>query len=121
MHKIRMPTAAQARSYHASAPLLFSGWVQADPGTAYACSYSVNCCCCCGCCCCCQLLLLLLLLLRQGHEANQKRLGSSNGIDTLLVCLAGFKSREPADAEEQEFVENLFDTLCSCLLLPANR
>jgi hypothetical protein len=57
----------------------------------------------------------------QGHEANQKKLGSSNGIDTLLVCLAGFKSREPADAEEQEFVENLFDTLCSCLLLPANR
>ncbi|WIA28620.1 hypothetical protein OEZ86_011157 [Tetradesmus obliquus] len=63
----------------------------------------------------------ILSILVQGHEANQRRLGSSNGIDTLLVCLAGFKSREPADAEEQEFVENLFDTLCSCLLLPANR
>ena len=57
----------------------------------------------------------------QGNEANQKLLGAANGIDTLLVCLAGYKSREPADAEEQETVENLFDCLCSCLLLPANR
>jgi len=37
------------------------------------------------------------------------------------VCLAGFKSKEPVDDLEQEFMENLFDTLCSCLLLPANR
>lgn len=57
----------------------------------------------------------------QGHETNQKLLGSANGIDHLLVCLAGFKNKDPADAEEQEFVENLFDTLCSCLLSPANR
>lgn len=65
--------------------------------------------------------LLLLLLLLQGHEANQKRLNAANGIDTLLMCLAGFKSKEPADAEELEYMENLFDTLCSSLLLPANR
>lgn len=57
----------------------------------------------------------------QGHESNQKLLGAANGIDHLLVCLAGFKNKEPQDAEEQEFMENLFDTLCSCLLLPANR
>lgn len=57
----------------------------------------------------------------QGHEANQKLLGAANGIDHLLVCLAGFKNKDPADAEEQEFVENVFDTICSCLLLPANR
>lgn len=57
----------------------------------------------------------------QGHEANQKLLGAANGIDHLLVCLAGFKNKDPGDAEEQEFVENLFDTLCSCLLSPTNR
>jgi hypothetical protein len=57
----------------------------------------------------------------QGHEANQALLGKGNGVDTLLVCLAGFKSKEPVDDLEQETMENLFDTLCSCLLLPANR
>jgi hypothetical protein len=48
-------------------------------------------------------------------------LGKSNGIDVLLVCLAGFKSKEPADELEHETMENMFDALCSCLLLPANR
>jgi beta-catenin-like protein 1 len=48
-------------------------------------------------------------------------LGKGNGVDTLLVCLAGFKSKEPADDLEQETMENIFDTLCSCLLLPSNR
>lgn len=57
----------------------------------------------------------------QGHEANQALLGKGNGVDTLLVCLAGFKSKEPADDLEQETMENLFDTLCSVLLLPTNR
>eukprot|EP00775_Hariotina_reticulata_P010490 gene10490-10649_t len=63
----------------------------------------------------------ILSILMQGNESNQALLGGANGIDTLLVCLAGFKSKEPADAEEQEFMENVFDTLCSCLMLPANR
>ena len=27
----------------------------------------------------------------------------------------------PQDAEEQEYLENLFDALCSCLMLPENR
>jgi hypothetical protein len=57
---------------------------------------------------------------RQGHEANQALLGKG-GVDTLLVVLAGFKSREPADDLEAELVENLFDTLCCCLLTPENR
>lgn len=57
----------------------------------------------------------------QGHEGNQAMLGKGNGVDTLLVCLAGFKSKEPADDLEQETMENIFDTLCSCLLLPSNR
>lgn len=63
----------------------------------------------------------VLSILVQGHEPNQALLGKGNGVDTLLVCLAGFKSKEPVDELEQETMENLFDTLCSCLLLPANR
>lgn len=32
-----------------------------------------------------------------------------------------FKRHNPSTAEEQEMMENLFDALCSCLMLPANR
>ena len=32
-----------------------------------------------------------------------------------------FKRHNPATAEEQEMMENLFDALCSCLMLAANR
>uniref|UniRef100_A0A672P3E6 Beta-catenin-like protein 1 n=1 Tax=Sinocyclocheilus grahami TaxID=75366 RepID=A0A672P3E6_SINGR len=32
-----------------------------------------------------------------------------------------FKRHNPTTAEEQEMMENLFDALCSCLMLPANR
>ena len=30
-------------------------------------------------------------------------------------------SREPQSEDEQEFVENIFDCLCSCLMLPENK
>jgi len=32
-----------------------------------------------------------------------------------------FKRHNPSTAEEQEMMENLFDSLCSCLMLSANR
>ena len=32
-----------------------------------------------------------------------------------------FKRHNPSTAEEQEMMENLFDALCSCLMLSANR
>ena len=35
--------------------------------------------------------------------------------------IAPFKSREPADEQEQELVENFFDALCAALLLPEAR
>uniref|UniRef100_A0A667YU99 Beta-catenin-like protein 1 n=1 Tax=Myripristis murdjan TaxID=586833 RepID=A0A667YU99_9TELE len=48
-------------------------------------------------------------------------LGEMDGIDVLLQQLSVFKRHNPATAEEQEMMENLFDSLCSCLMLPANR
>ena len=60
-----------------------------------------------------------MFLLLQGHEANQQRLNKANGIDILLQCIAPYKSREPGDGEEEEYLENCFDALCCCLLLPA--
>uniref|UniRef100_A0A8C2L1R6 Beta-catenin-like protein 1 n=1 Tax=Cyprinus carpio TaxID=7962 RepID=A0A8C2L1R6_CYPCA len=39
----------------------------------------------------------------------------------LMFSSQVFKRHNPATAEEQEMMENLFDALCSCLMLPANR
>uniref|UniRef100_A0A671LGT2 Beta-catenin-like protein 1 n=1 Tax=Sinocyclocheilus anshuiensis TaxID=1608454 RepID=A0A671LGT2_9TELE len=39
----------------------------------------------------------------------------------LMFSLQVFKRHNPTTAEEQEMMENLFDALCSCLMLPANR
>ncbi|GAA6078368.1 beta-catenin-like protein 1, partial [Tachysurus ichikawai] len=44
-----------------------------------------------------------------------------DGIDVLLQQLSVFKRHNPTTPEEQEMMENLFDALCSCLMLPANR
>ncbi|KIY93572.1 Beta-catenin-like protein 1 [Monoraphidium neglectum] len=63
----------------------------------------------------------LLAILVQGREANQRRLGAADGIDAVLLSISPYKSRDPQDAEEQEYLENLFDALCSCLMLPENR
>ncbi|KAG7283488.1 hypothetical protein CRUP_035281 [Coryphaenoides rupestris] len=39
----------------------------------------------------------------------------------LLKRIKVFKRHNPSTAEEQEMMENLFDSLCSCLMLSANR
>lgn len=57
----------------------------------------------------------------QGHEDNRRVLGEMDGIDVLLQQLAVYKRHDPPTNEEQEMMENLFDTLCSCLMLTDNR
>ena len=36
-------------------------------------------------------------------------------------CVAMYKGRDPATAEEEEFMQNCFDLLCSCLMLQENK
>uniref|UniRef100_H2YRA6 Beta-catenin-like protein 1 n=1 Tax=Ciona savignyi TaxID=51511 RepID=H2YRA6_CIOSA len=62
----------------------------------------------------------LSILLQQNDEIR-KLLGESDGIDILLQQLAAFKRHDPKGAEEVEFMENLFNCLCSALLLASNR
>uniref|UniRef100_A0A8C5G530 Beta-catenin-like protein 1 n=1 Tax=Gouania willdenowi TaxID=441366 RepID=A0A8C5G530_GOUWI len=52
---------------------------------------------------------------------TRELLGEMDGIDVLLQQLSVFKRHNPSTAEEQEMMENLFDGLCSCLMLPSNR
>lgn len=37
------------------------------------------------------------------------------------ILLQHFRRHDPSNSEEFEMMENLFDVLCSALLLPANR
>nr|GMC91396.1 beta-catenin-like protein 1 [Ipomoea batatas]GMC96877.1 beta-catenin-like protein 1 [Ipomoea batatas] len=59
----------------------------------------------------------ILAILLQNSSANQKRLGQMNGVDAILQAVAAYKSKDPKTSDEEELVENLFDSLC-CLLMP---
>nr|XP_061802172.1 beta-catenin-like protein 1 [Nerophis lumbriciformis] len=63
----------------------------------------------------------ILAILLQNNDSTRELLGELDGIDVLLQQLSVFKRHNPSTAEEQEMMENLFDALCSCLMLPANR
>ncbi|KAM3871565.1 beta-catenin-like protein 1 [Diretmus argenteus] len=63
----------------------------------------------------------ILAILLQNNDNTRELLGEMDGIDVLLQQLSVFKRHNPTTAEEQEMMENLFDALCSCLMLPANR
>lgn len=63
----------------------------------------------------------MLSILLQDNEKNRTLLGEMDGIDTLLQQLAFYKRHDPSSAEELEFMENLFNCLCSALMVVANR
>nr|XP_002130495.1 beta-catenin-like protein 1 [Ciona intestinalis] len=63
----------------------------------------------------------ILSILLQSHDEIRKLVGELEGIDILLQQLAAFKRHDPKGAEEVEFMENLFNCLCSSLLLVDNR
>jgi len=63
----------------------------------------------------------VLSVLVQSHEENRTLLGELDGIDALLQQLAYYKRHDPGSAEEQECMENMFDTLCSVLLVAENK
>jgi beta-catenin-like protein 1 len=63
----------------------------------------------------------VLATLLQGHEANCDRLAALKGVDTLLVSLSAYRKSDPATAEEEELMENLWDALCAALMTHDNR
>lgn len=63
----------------------------------------------------------ILAILLQNNDETRELLGEMDGIDVLLQQLSVFKRHNPSTAEEQEMMENLFDALCSCLMLANNR
>lgn len=65
----------------------------------------------------------ILSILLQNEPENRKVFSDIAGspLDSMLQQLAYYKRHNPATAEEQEMMENLFDCLCSLLLHPPNR
>ena len=63
----------------------------------------------------------ILSILIQDNNDNRLLLGTLDGIDVLLQQLAIYKLHDPNTAEEQEFMENLFNCLCSALMAKENR
>ncbi|KAJ6485071.1 Catenin-beta-like protein [Mycena vitilis] len=57
----------------------------------------------------------LLSILLQNNRANRLELAKKDGVETFLKVLSQYRRRDPVDADETEFMENLFDSLCSAL------
>jgi beta-catenin-like protein 1 len=57
----------------------------------------------------------LLSILLQGSRLNRLELGKKDGVETLLNVASNFRRRDPTDSDEAEFMENIFDSLCSTL------
>ncbi|KIJ70518.1 hypothetical protein HYDPIDRAFT_78492 [Hydnomerulius pinastri MD-312] len=60
----------------------------------------------------------LLSILLQDSTPNRQEFGKRDGVETILKVLSQFRRRDPVDADETEFMENLFDALCSALSEP---
>lgn len=65
----------------------------------------------------------ILSILLQNEPENRKVFSDIAGspLDSMLQQLAYYKRHNPANDEEQEMMENLFDCLCSLLLHSPNR
>ncbi|EGD78702.1 hypothetical protein PTSG_01681 [Salpingoeca rosetta] len=63
----------------------------------------------------------LLAMLLQQSEKTKEKFGKIDGIDALLQTLARYRKMDPASDEEAECMENIFDSLCSAILLEANK
>ncbi|CAD5110989.1 DgyrCDS340 [Dimorphilus gyrociliatus] len=63
----------------------------------------------------------ILSILLQNQTEVQKMLGEADGIDILLQQLATYKRNEPSSNEEIEYMENIFNCVCSILSLNENR
>ncbi|EIN10361.1 DUF1716-domain-containing protein [Punctularia strigosozonata HHB-11173 SS5] len=57
----------------------------------------------------------LLAILLQNNRDNRLTITKHDGVETMLKVLSQYRRRDPVDADETEFMENIFDALCSAL------
>lgn len=63
----------------------------------------------------------VLSILLQNTNENRILLGTMDGIDVLLQQVAIYKKHDATTDEEKEYMENLFNCICSSLLAKENR
>lgn len=63
----------------------------------------------------------VLAILVQSSRSNRLVLVKAEGVDTILRALSIFRRRDPSGPDETEFMENIFDALCSSLAEPEVR
>ncbi|SCV72575.1 BQ2448_4112 [Microbotryum intermedium] len=66
-----------------------------------------------------EMLSLLLSLPVDGVVEGRRSLAEQGHVDSLLKILSTYRRRDPSGADETEFMENIFDVLCSSLSEPA--
>ena len=58
----------------------------------------------------------ILTIFLQASKPNRKKLTAIEGIDTFLQLLSSYRKRDPAKGtEEEEYVENIFDSITCCV------
>jgi len=55
------------------------------------------------------------------HRATINQFTQFTGYCCVVFVMQMYKRHDPGTVEEIEFMENLFNSLCSALMLPANR
>eukprot|EP00002_Diphylleia_rotans_P030575 TRINITY_DN6296_c0_g1_i1.p1 TRINITY_DN6296_c0_g1~~TRINITY_DN6296_c0_g1_i1.p1 ORF type:complete len:360 (+),score=100.12 TRINITY_DN6296_c0_g1_i1:223-1302(+) len=63
----------------------------------------------------------ILAILLQNNTSNQESFGSKDGVNKTLEAIAPYRKHDPKGSDEVEYVENLFDVLCSAMSFPENQ
>ncbi|KAL1408912.1 hypothetical protein Q8F55_005726 [Vanrija albida] len=63
----------------------------------------------------------ILSILLQSSRANALKVIEMEGVDKLLTILSQYRRRDPREAEEEEFMENTFNSLCSLVSQPEGK
>ncbi|TFY68686.1 hypothetical protein EVJ58_g846 [Rhodofomes roseus] len=60
----------------------------------------------------------IMSILLQNNRTSRLEFGKQDGVETVLKVLSQYRKRDPVDADETEFMDNVFNTLCSALAEP---
>eukprot|EP00386_Alphamonas_edax_P011087 GDKI01035335.1.p1 GENE.GDKI01035335.1~~GDKI01035335.1.p1 ORF type:complete len:534 (-),score=175.30 GDKI01035335.1:23-1624(-) len=63
----------------------------------------------------------ILGILCQNSNECKELIGKADGIDRLLRAIAVYRKKDPDSLDEEEFLQNLFDCLCSLMMIPAHQ
>jgi len=63
----------------------------------------------------------ILGIVLQNAPVGREAMIKLEGVDKLMRGIAVYRKKEPNDTEEAEYVSNMFDCLCSLMLIPAHQ